>query len=80
MQQLLLMWELRHNRITASAFWRGSPALLALGVESDTEQTTLPRICCVLHSEMRGDKMQDLEKMAAKLLETVTLPPRFYPG
>jgi hypothetical protein len=47
-----------------------------LGVESDTEQTTLPRICCVLHSEMRGDEMQDLEKMAAKLLETARkLPP-----
>jgi hypothetical protein len=52
-------------------------ALLALGVESDTEQTTLPRICCVLHSEMQcGEKMQDLEKMAAKLLETARkLPP-----
>ena len=55
----------------------GAPALLGLGVESDTGQTTLPQICCALHSEMQcGDKMQDLEKMAAKLLETASkLPP-----
>jgi hypothetical protein len=52
-------------------------ALLSMGVEFDTEQTTLPRICCGLHSVMQcGDKMQDLEKMAATLLETARkLPP-----
>ena len=49
----------------------------AMGVESDTGQTTLPQICCALHRAMQcGDKMQDLEKMAAKLLETARkLPP-----
>jgi hypothetical protein len=46
------------------------------GVVPDTEQTTLPKICSVVPSEMHGDKMQDLEKMAAKLLETARkLPP-----
>ena len=38
---------------TASASWRVSPALLALGVESDTEQTTLPQICCVVQGEVQ---------------------------
>jgi hypothetical protein len=54
-----------------------TPAPLALGgVVPDTEQTTLPKICSVVPGEMHGDKMQDLEKMAAKLLETARkLPP-----
>ena len=65
------------SRAARSRSPHGAPALLGLGVESNTGQTTLPQICCALHSEMQcGDKMQDLEKMAAKLLETARkLPP-----
>ena len=50
--------------------------LLALGVESDTEQTTFPKSVVFGRAKCSGDKMQDLEKMAAKLLETARkLPP-----
>jgi hypothetical protein len=55
----------------------GALALLGLGVESDTGQTTLPQnLLCSATAKCSGDKMQDLEKMAAKLLETARkLPP-----
>jgi hypothetical protein len=61
---------------TASASWRVSPALLTWALSPIPNRQRFPKSVVFCRAKCSGDKMQDLEKMAAKLLETARkLPP-----